>query len=130
MILRRIRLFRLVTVKNLFLIRAGNEPSQARLGSVWLAHSATRAWLGSASERAHKIGLVRFVIGSRATATCMTVAAMDGRRAVGGGYGRDESRQEWAVAMDGWRLVSSPWSSSRWVVLGLGHWRLGFGLGL
>ena len=85
MILRRIRLFRLVTVKNLFLIRAGNEPSQARLGSVWLAHSATRAWLGSASERAHKIGLVRFVIGSRATATCMTVAAMDGRRAVGGG---------------------------------------------
>lgn len=46
--------------------RAGNEPSQARLGSVQLGGGKARAWLGSLVQRAAKIGSTRLGYGSRA----------------------------------------------------------------
>jgi hypothetical protein len=45
--------------------RARNEPSQARLGSVWLGGETARAWLGSPVRRATKIGSARVWLTSR-----------------------------------------------------------------
>ena len=47
-------------------IRAGNEPSRARLGSPRLGHLARRAWLGSVISRAVERDTAWLVIGSRA----------------------------------------------------------------